>query len=219
MVCPVPTVREHDLIGTGRVKAPQDPEKAKELLLEAGWYDRDADGLRDKDGRPFRFELLLPAGNQIARQRAALMKENLQKLGIEMMIRELEWATFIENINDRQFDACNLGWATSLESDPYQIWHTSQTENRGSNHVGFGNEESDRIIEQSRVTLDDEARRKLFFELHRIQHEQQPYLFLYMVPNLGVYDKRFRGVKLYKVRPGYDLAEWYLAEDGPASSS
>ena len=38
-----------------------------------------------------------------------------------------------------------------------------------------------------------------------------------MVPNLGVYDKRFRGVKLYKVRPGYDLTEWFVTEDGPAS--
>ena len=196
---------------------PFDPEKAQELLLEAGWYDRDDDGIRDKDGKPFRFELLIPSGNEVYRRRAALMKENLRKLGIEMTVRELEWATFIENINDRQFDACNLGWATSLESDPYQIWHSSQTENRGSNHVGFGNEETDRIIEQSRVTLDEEARRKLFFELHRIQHEQQPYLFLYTTPNLGVYDKRFRGLKLYKVRPGYDLAEWFLPEDGPAS--
>ena len=196
---------------------PFDPEKAQELLLEAGWYDRDDDGIRDKDGKPFRFELLIPSGNEVYRRRAALMKENLRKLGIEMTVRELEWATFIANINDRQFDVCNLGWATSLESDPYQIWHSSQTENRGSNHVGFGNEETDRIIEQSRVTLDEEARRKLFFELHRIQHEQQPYLFLYTSPNLGVYDKRFRGVKLYKVRPGYDLAEWFLPEDGPTS--
>ncbi|MCH8268520.1 MAG: hypothetical protein IH846_13465, partial [Acidobacteria bacterium] len=65
----------------------------------------------------------------------------------------------------------------------------------------------------------DEARRKLIFELHRHQHEMQPYLFLYMVPNLGIYDKKFRGVKFYKLRPGYDLTEWYLAEDGPASSS
>ena len=196
---------------------PFDPDKAKELLLEAGWYDRDADGLRDKDGKPFQFELLMPTGIATYRQRAALMQENLRTLGIEMSVRELEWATFVENLNDRKYDAISLAWASNLESDPYQIWHTSQTENRGSNHVGFGNEESDRIIEQSRVTLDDEARRKLFFELHRIQHEQQPYLFLYMVPNLGVYDKRFRGVKLYKVRPGYDLTEWYLPEDGPAS--
>ena len=195
---------------------PFNPEKAKQLLLEAGWYDRDGDGLRDRDGRPFQFELLLPSGNDVARRRAALMKENLRKLGIDMTIRELEWATFLENINDRKFDACNLGWGTSIESDPYQIWHTSQRENRGSNFVGFGDAETDRLIEQSRITIDDTERRKLFFALHRIMHEQQPYLFLYTTPSLGLYDKRYRGVKLYKVRPGYDLTEWYLPQPGPA---
>jgi peptide/nickel transport system substrate-binding protein len=199
---------------------PFDPDKARQLLLEAGWYDRDGDGLRDKDGKPFRFELLLPSGSATGRQRAALMKENLRKLGIDMTVRELEWATFLENIYDRKFDACSLGWGMGVEDDPYQLWHTSQKENRGSNHVGFGNAESDRIIEQSRITLDNTARRKLFFDLHRILHETQPYLFLYTTPNLGVYDKRYRGVKFYKVRPGYDLSEWYLPEAaGTASKS
>ena len=205
---------------------PFDPEKAKQLLLEAGWYDRDGDGLRDKefigqDGKPYRkpfvFELLLPSGNEVARRRAALMKENLRRLGIDMTIRELEWATFLENINDRKFDACNLGWATGIESDPYQIWHTSQSANRGSNHVGFGNAETDRLMEQSRLMIDDTVRRKLFFQLHRIMHETQPYLFLYTTPNLGIYDKRFRGVKFYKVRPGYDFTEWYLPPEGSST--
>ena len=196
---------------------PFDPEQAKRLLLEAGWYDRNGDGLRDKDGKPFQFELLLPSGNVVARQRAALMKENLRKLGIDMTVRELEWATFIENINDRKFDAYNMGWGTGVESDPYQIWHTSQSANRGSNIVGFGDAETDRIIEESRITLDNTARRKLFFELSHIEHETQPYLFLYTSPSLGVYDKRYRGVKFYKVRPGYDLSEWHLPEAGQAS--
>ena len=200
---------------------PYDPEEAKRLLLEAGWYDRDGDGLRDKEsldssGKPYlvplRFEMLLPSGSEVYRRRAALMKENLRKLGIDMGVRELEWATFLEHVNDRQFDACGLGWATGLESDPYQIWHTSQMENRGSNHVGFGNAETDRLIEQSRLMIDDEKRRKIFFDLHRIMHETQPYLFRYVSPNLGIYDKRFRGVKFYKVRPGYDLSEWFLPD-------
>ena len=193
---------------------PFDPEKAKQLLLEAGWYDRDGDGLRDKDGKPFRFEMLMPSGFEAYRRRAALMKENLRKLGIDMTVRELEWATFLESIYDRKFDACSLGWGTPIESDPYQIWHTSQSENRGSNHVGFGTPETDRLIEQSRLTIDDAARRKLFSQLHRIQNEMQPYLFMYTEPNLGIYDKRYRGVKFYKVRPGWDLAEWYLPQEG-----
>jgi len=189
---------------------PYDPNKAKQLLLQAGWYDRDGDGLRDKNGQPFRFEYLIPSGSDVTERRAAIMKENLRKLGIDMTIRELEWATFIQNLSDRKFDACYLCWATPIESDPYQIWHTSQAENRGSNYVGFGNAESDRLIEESRRTLDPVKRRKLFFQLHRILFDTQPYEFLYLIPELGAYDKRYRGVKFYKVRPGYDLSEWFL---------
>jgi peptide/nickel transport system substrate-binding protein len=191
---------------------PFDQEKAKALLLEAGWYDRDGDGLRDKNGKPFRFELLQPAGFELYVSRAALMKENLRRLGIDMTVRELEWATFIEHINDRKYDACSLGWGTPIESDPYQTWHTSQSQNRGSNHVGFGTPETDHLIELSRGMLDDQERRKLFFRLHAILHETQPYLFMYTESDLGIYAKRFRGVKWYKVRPGYDLSEWYQQE-------
>ena len=187
---------------------PYDPEKAKQLLLEAGWYDRDGDGIRDKSGQPFRFEFLQPSGG--TSRVAPFMKESLRKLGIDMTIRELEWATFLGNIWDRQFDACGLAWGMDPESDLYQIWHTSQRENRGSNHVGFGNEETDRLIEESRRTIDDEARRELFHQFDRILYEQQPYLFLYSAPDLGAYDKRFRGVKFYKLRPGYDFTQWFL---------
>jgi peptide/nickel transport system substrate-binding protein len=189
---------------------PFDPEHAKQLLLEAGWYDRDGDGLRDKDGRAFRFEWLIPSGNDIYRRRAAVIKENLRKIGIDMTIRELEWATFIQNITDRQFDACNLGWAGDLEDDPYQLWHTSQAENRGDNYVGWGDAETDRMIEQSRLAVDDVERRRIFHEFHRIQYEQQPYLFMHMPAELGAYAKRYRGVKLYPKRPGYDLTEWFI---------
>jgi peptide/nickel transport system substrate-binding protein len=194
-----------------------DPEKAKQLLIEAGWYDHDGDGLRDKNGQAFRFEFLLSSGSDLRRRRAAIMKENLRKLGIDMTVRELEWATFIQNLTDRRFDACDLCWATSIESDPYQIWHTSQSENRGSNYVGFGNSETDRLIEQSRMELDPEKRRLLFFRLDRILHDTQPYLFLWVQPELGAYDKRYRGVKFYKLRPGYDLTDWYLPKGAGGS--
>jgi len=190
---------------------PFNPEKAKQLLLDAGWYDRDGDGIRDKDGKPFRFEFLIPStGGDVYDRRAAIMKENFRKLGIDMEIRQLEWATFIQNINDRKFDACNLGWGGGIEDDPYQIWHTSQAAGRGDNFVGFGNAETDRLIEQSRLAIDDAERRKIFFDFQRVQYQMQPYLFLYIQPELGAYDKRFRGVKLYRTRPGYDLTEWYI---------
>ncbi len=189
---------------------PYDPEKAKQLLLEAGWYDRDGDGLRDKNGKAFRFEFLLPCCDESYESRAALMKENLRKLGIEMTVRSLEWATFIQNVNDYAFDACTLRWATNVDGDPYQIWHSSQAVNRGGNYVGLVNANVDRLIELSRREIDDLKRQKIFFEFHRALDELQPYHFLWMEPELGAYDKKYRGVKFYKTRPGYDLTEWFI---------
>ncbi len=189
---------------------PYDPGKAEELLLEAGWFDRDGDGIRDKGGRTLDFEMLMPQGNETVRKAMAVMHDNLQKLGVVMRVKELEWSAFIEAINKRNFDACRLGWATDLESDPYQLWHSTQTENEGSNHCGFVNAEADRIIETSRVTLDDAARRKLFFRLHRIIYDEQPYLFLWITPDYSAYLPPYRGVKFYKLRPGYDLSEWFI---------
>jgi peptide/nickel transport system substrate-binding protein len=196
---------------------PYDPEKAKQLLLETGWYDRDGDGIRDKNGQPFRFEFLQASGG--TSRLAPFMKESLRKLGIDMSIRELEWATFLQNIYDRQFDACALSWAMDPESDLYQIWHTSQKENRGSNHVGFGDQETDRLIEESRRTIDDQARRELFRKFDHILYEQQPYLFLYTAPDLGAYDKRYRGVKFYKLRPGYDFTDWFLPAEAQTAAA
>jgi peptide/nickel transport system substrate-binding protein len=191
---------------------PFDQNRARELLLDAGWFDRDGDGLRDKNGQPFRFEFLQPSGSD--NRLAALLKENLRKLGIDMVVRELEFATLLQNIYDRQFEACVLAWAQDPESDPYQIWHTSQKENRGSNHVGFGDAFTDQLIEQSRMTMDAGKRREIFHQFDRILYEQQPYLFLYTAPDLGMYDKRFRGVRWYKLRPGYDFTEWFIPREG-----
>lgn len=189
---------------------PYDREKARQLLLEAGWYDRDGDGLRDKNGQPFRFEFLLPCCDEMYEKRAALMKENLRQLGIEMTVRSLEWATFIQNVNDYAFDACTLRWANNVDGDPYQLWHSSQAVNRGSNYVGLIDEETDRLIEASRLEIDEEKRRQIFFKFHRRIAELQPYLFHWMEPELGAYDKKFRGVKFYHTRPGYDLTEWFI---------
>ncbi len=193
---------------------PYDPKKADELLLDAGWYDRDGDGLRDKDGQAFRFEFLMPQvdSSHPGARRAAIIQENLKKLGIDMQIRMLEWGAFLQKIEKLEFDACTLSWVLGnpLEGDPYQIWHSSQAGENGSNHVGFVHEEADKLIEDARRELDPPKRRAMYKRLHAILHEEQPYLFLYQPAELGALHKRYRNVKWYVLRPGYDPTEWYI---------
>lgn len=186
------------------------PAKARKLLREAGWFDRDGDGvIENADGMPFEFEMLAPQGGSTNRQMMAIVSQNLSKLGIKMSVKELEWAVFIENINSRAFDACRLGWGQSIESDPFQLWHSSGSENRGSNHCGFVSPEADELILKLRKTIDPKKRQKLHFAFQKILYETQPYFFLYCAPAKGAYNPRFHGVQFTPLRPGYDLRTWY----------
>ena len=186
---------------------PFDPKGAVELLEQAGWKDSDGDGIRDREGVPFRFEFTISSGSQFAEQMATILKDSLEKVGIDMRIRPLEWALFTKVLDDRTYDAVILGWSLPIEADPFQVWHSSQVE-KGSNFVGFANKEADEIIEQARITFDREKRKMLYRRFHQIMHEEQPYTFLFVNKSLVALDKRFENVTVYSL--GLDSTEWYV---------
>jgi peptide/nickel transport system substrate-binding protein len=186
---------------------PYDPKMAASLLDEAGWVDSDGDGIRDKDGVPFRFEFSIVSGVKFHEQLSTVLKEELSKVGIEMTIRPLEWALFTQVLDGRNYDAVTLGWSLPVEADPYQVWHSSQVE-KGSNHVGFSNKEADNIIEEARITFDKEERVKFYRRFHQILHEEQPYTFLFVGQSLVSIDRRFENVNIYSL--GIDTTEWWV---------
>ena len=184
-----------------------DPEEAKRLLKEAGWVDHDGDGIRDKDGVKFEFEFLIPAGSETGEKIATIFKEELDKVGINMEIRKTEWAVFTQRLNERKFDAVTLAWSMGVESDPYQVWHSSQAE-QGSNFVGFRNEEADKLIEEARTEFNREKRIELYRKFAEIIHQEQPYTFLFCRKSTVAVNKRFKGVTVYPL--GLDPLEWYV---------
>jgi peptide/nickel transport system substrate-binding protein len=192
-----------------------DPETARDLLAEAGWVDTDNDGLLDKDGLRMVLDLPIPPGNAVVKDRVELFQKSLKTVGIQLNINYLEWASFIEKVRSKDFDLCTLSWATPVESDPYQIWHSSGAgkDSRGSNHVSFNNAQGDELIEMLRLTLDEKTRARIHYSFHRITDAEQPYMFLYCIKDFGAYHQRFRGVKWYRLRPGFDLGEWYVPKD------
>jgi peptide/nickel transport system substrate-binding protein len=187
---------------------PYDPQKAKQLLDEAGWIDHDGDGIRDKNGVPFRFKYTIAADLALHEQIAKLVKDAAASAGIEVLLDPYEWSVFTQKVHNREFDAVSMAWGGNVEEDPYQIWHSSQSENRGSNYVGFKNAEADALIEQARQTLDPDKRNALYHKFHRILHEEQPYTFIYTRPEQRFLDKRFQNVIVHKL--GIYELEWYV---------
>ncbi|MDB5343122.1 MAG: extracellular solute-binding protein family 5 [Schlesneria sp.] len=192
-----------------------DPDTASELLAAAGWIDTDNDGILDRDGVKFKVTLRTAKGRPINTQRCLILQKNLKQAGIDLQIDESEWASFIEKLRSKECDVTTLSWATAPEADPFQIWHSSGAgrHNRGSNTISFANPEADSLIEMLRVTTDLEKRKRIHASFHRLLDSEQPFMFLWIPKEFGAYHKRFRNVKWYRLRPGFDLSEWYVPKD------
>ncbi|PIR25544.1 MAG: hypothetical protein COX62_05605 [Deltaproteobacteria bacterium CG_4_10_14_0_2_um_filter_43_8] len=184
---------------------PFNPERAKQLLDEAGWKDHNGDGIRDKDGVPFRFRFLISNGSKFAKSIGLFLREELGKVGIEVSIEQLEFASILKKVQEHDFDSITLAFSLPFDQDPYQLWHSSQIK-EGSNVIGFQNKEIDRLIESARPELDAEKRAEIYKRMHAILHEEQPFFFLFTNPSLVAISKRFSNVHVYKA--GFDSLEW-----------
>lgn len=190
-----------------------DPGRAKQLLKEAGWEDTDGDGVRDKDGRPFKFRIITNMANTARKNTATIIQRRLAQMGIKVEIRELEWSTFINQfIDKRRFEAAILGWSIGLDSDQYDIWHSSKTKEKEFNFVSYSNPEVDELLEKGRRTFDIGERKKAYFRLQEILAEELPYIFLYVPDATPIVHSRFKGIKATPIGIGYNLPKWYVPE-------
>ena len=184
---------------------PYDPQRAKELLAEAGWVDTDSDGVidRDLDGDGIREPLsltLLASQSSLHQQYQRYIQVQFANAGIDLNIDQLEWPVFEQRLNQRDFEIIMLAWTGNPETDAYQIWHSSQTETGGSNLIGFVNEQADQLIEQARQTMDYNSRMVLWHKFHAILHEEQPYTFLFTGPRLAFANNRIKNIVRHPLR-------------------
>ena len=192
-------------------KFPYDPEKAKEMLAEAGWKDTDGDGILDKDGKPFEFTIITNHGNDIRKNAATIIQRDLKKVGVEVKIRVIEWAAFLKNfINKRNFEACLLGWGIGVDPNQIDIWNSKKTGENELNFINFQNQEVDRLLDLGASTYDKEERKKYYDKFQEIIAEEQPYTFLFVQYSLPTINSRFHGIEPAPIGIGYNFVKWYV---------
>ncbi len=185
-----PFVKQTDYYNDNIEPIGYNPEKALELLKEAGWQPNKK-GWLEKDGQRLQFTLITNTGNDIRKSILAIVQDAWKRIGVDVHTDTLEWSVFIqERVNKLDFDALVLGWTMGLEPDLYQIWHSSQTDPYELNFVGFENKKADQLIVKIRKEYDHYRQVQLCHRLHRIIAEEQPYTFLYVSKWTAVLDKR-----------------------------
>ncbi|KQC11675.1 MAG: peptide-binding protein [Smithella sp. SDB] len=190
------------------------PQKARELLREAGWVKLNKEGILEKDGKPFVFEIITNQGNETRQKCAEIIQRQLAEVGIKVKIRILEWSAFVTDfINKRKFDSVIMGWTIPLDPDAYDVWHSSKTKPEELNFVSYNNPEADKMLEKARSTFDQKERKKCYDRFQEILAEDQPYTFLYVPDALIIIHNRFRGIEPAPIGLEYNFIKWYVPKD------
>ncbi len=184
-----------------------DPDKAGKMLDEAGWKVG-ADGIREKDGQKFKFEIATNNGNKYREQSAVIIQQALKKIGIEVSVNLMEWNAFLEYVDSDKKQAYILGWSLGADPDPYSIFHSQG----GFNMMhGYNNPKVDELIMQGKAVTDMEKRKKIYQELGEELAVDQVYTFLYYANALVGLNNQIKGdVKGTPAGIHWNYEEWYM---------
>ena len=175
-------------------------EKAQALLKEAGYEDRNKDGvLEDKDGKAFEFKLTYFEANEDTKRMVLLLKDLYARAGVKLEPFPQEWPVMLEYLNKKDFDAITLGWTSGIETDIFQMFHSSQTKTDGDNTINYKNPALDKLIDQARATVEEAKRMPLWQQAERIMVDDQPYTFLFRKQVLSFVDKRIQNLQMTKL--------------------
>jgi peptide/nickel transport system substrate-binding protein len=190
-----------------------DPEGAKALLEEAGWTDRDGDGVRENaDGIPLAFSIKYNTGNQQRQDIAEIMQAQLADVGVAVEPQVVEWATLLQQINTpelRDFDGVVMGWVVEFKLDDMDLFHSDRIDQPYA-WSGTRNPQIDRLLEELALIVDRDEARARWAEYQQVLIEEQPYTFFYFPDRLDGVSTRMKGVVMDARGEWLNIREWYI---------
>ena len=188
-----------------------DPERARALLAEAGWRDGDGNGVLEKDGQPFTFELIYRTGSPTDEQQVTYMQDAWRAIGVDAVPRALEFPALIEQLSethDFQMAMLGFGWDASFVQD--LMFGCVQYEG-GFNAMRYCNPEVDALNAEAMRTFDEPARRELLIAATDLVNEDLPVAVLHFTSESVGFSDRLRN--FLPTSWGTDLTHVWIAEE------
>lgn len=196
---------------------PYDPAGARRILEAKGWKDSDGDGVLDRNGKPFAFELTSNTTNQQRNDAAVMIQQQLSKVGIRATPRVLEFNTLVEQGNKAQISAMIFGMTLDTSLDLTGNFHSRQIPGpsaEGSNFERYRNPEVDRLMDEIAAVADPQSAKPLLDQLQQILYRDQPITLLWESQRLSPVSKRLHGVQPNALRSFFNLKDWWVEPQG-----
>lgn len=151
------------------------PEKARELLAEAGYPDGINVTLHSPTGRYMQDIQISEA-----------VQSYLADVGINATIKTLEWSSYLADIARPKEEAiveiAMMGWGVSTgdaDQGLYNILHGTQHTPQGSNRAFYDSPAFNDLLDQARVETNEDARKALYAEALQVAYDEAPWIFLH----------------------------------------
>ena len=203
---------------TGDVQVQQighDLAGAQRLLDSLGWRDANGDGIREKNGRPLKFSMLVPTSSAVRQRMAVLLQEQLRQAGVDAEVEALEFNAFIERQRARRFDSYFGAW--NVDPAPGSIrqsWtSTGITGDEGSNFGSYSNPRFDALVDSALGARDAGKAREYYQRAYQTIVDDAPALWVYEPRFFAGAHKRLRPVGLRADGWWGSLADWTIPEN------
>jgi peptide/nickel transport system substrate-binding protein len=194
-----------------------DLERARQLLLAAGFKYNNRKQLLDAEGNPVQFTMITNAGNKTRESLGVQIKQDLSKIGIQVNFQPIAFNTLLDKLdNSLDWEALVLGFTGGVEpNDGFNLWNPD-----GASHLFNQKPQPGRapIVErqvadweqqignlyiQAAQELDETKRKALYAETQRLSQEYLPFIYLVNQETIAAVRDRVQGVKYTALKGAY----------------
>jgi peptide/nickel transport system substrate-binding protein len=192
---------------------PYDTAQAARVLNYRGWRDRDGDGVRDHDGQPLAFRVVVPTTSALRRQYARLLQEQFRMVGVHIEIDEVDGSVLQQRIASGKYDAAILSRTNdpSPSSGITQTWTSAGL--GGSNYARYSSPAFDRLVDRAIAAPSRDQAKQLWRAAMETINDDAPAIFLYSLGNMAGVHNRVDNVRIRPDSWAALLRTWRIPSD------
>lgn len=165
-----------------------DPEKAAQLLDEAGWKVG-SDGIREKDGVKLEIKFTASTPNPVNDAIIPVAQANYKEIGVKFEAEQMDFNAVMEKVENGTVEMYFMAWSLTPSADSTGLFGTDGAQN----YTGYSNTKVDELLAKGLKETDIEKRKEVYKELYKELNKDLPYIFMYQRRDMWAINSRVKG--------------------------